>query len=619
MAPAVEATAADYGQFESRDAIPAEFKWDMTLFYSGWDAWKADMERIDPMVEELMDFKGQLGAGPDQLKQLMQLSDSVSITLTRVFGYVSQIRDTDMRDNDVRARFGELMGLYARISPKLAWIDPEILEIPQETVRGWIDADPELEPYRFGLMDLYRTRAHTLDEAGERLLSLHSPVRRNPSEIHSALTDTDGDRPEVTLSTGETLTVTSGTYGTTLDTNPVAADRRAVQEAWMEQFEKRRNTFAAVYSGVLQQGWSLAQSRGYDSVLEMELNGDDIPVEVVRNLVDVTRSGAEELQRYHRLRQRMLGLEQYGWSDMHVTVTPFDKVYPYEEMRPVVVDSVKPLGAEYRALMEDQLRAGYVDVYETPGKRSGAYNTGRYGVGSFVLLNYHGTLEDVFTLAHEMGHSLHTRLSQDNQPYRTHRYTIFVAEVASTFNEKLLLRHLLDTLDDPAERIALLERQLSAIHGTFFLQTLMADFEMQAHALVEKGEGITADRLTELWRSTVQAYFGDVIPADDPYMLSWARIPHIYNSPYYVYQYATSYSASSAFYKQMEVDAQGTVQRYLELLKSGGNDHPMNQLRKAGVDLMDPQVFKAVLEDFSHLVDLLEAEYERQAGSDQAG
>jgi oligoendopeptidase F len=594
--------------YASRDAVPAEYKWDMTLFYSSWTEWEADVERMEALYEEMAGYRGRLAEGPDVMAKVLNLSDAAGKLSTRVYGYVAQTRDLDTRVNDVQARFGELMSVYQRMGTKLSWISPEILTIPRETMTEWIDSTPDLEPHRFGIMDTYRTGEFILNEEGEKLLSLHGRVRRTASDIFSSLTNTDGERPEVVLADGETLTVTPAVYGKALNVFENPEDRRAVQHAWMEQFQERANTFASIYNGVLQQGWALAQSRGYGSVLQMELDEDNVPETVVTSLVEAARAGSAELQRFHHLRRQFLGLDQYGWSDMHVALVPDKTEYGYAEMVPVIVDAVEWLGDEYQAKTAEQFRAGFVDVFETPGKRSGAYNAGRYGIGSFVLLNYQGTLDDVFTVAHEMGHSMHTRLSQEYQPYPTHRYTIFVAEVASTLNEKLLLRKLLASMRDPRERVALLEMQIDAIHGTFFLQTMMADFEMQAHRLVEQGEGITADRLTQLWKETVSAYFGDVIPEEDPYMTSWARIPHLYNSPFYVYKYATSLAASASFMKQMEEDPT-TVDRYLELLKSGGNDYPMNQLRKAGVDLTNPEVLQTVVEEFAHLVDLLESEY----------
>ena len=602
----------------TREKIPDSLKWDLSLFYDSWEAWEEDVLRSEATFEEIASYKGRLSEGPQVLLKVMKLSDEAQMLLWKSWGYAGKWRDIDTRDNFAQAKVGRLIQLWTRVSAKTSWIDPEILTIPLATTSSWIDNNPDLEPYRFQLMEIYRTGAHTLDEEGEKLLSVHGAVRGGPSRIYSALTDSDGERPVVKLSNGEEITVTPGVYGNVLNEFENPVDRRAVQEAWMEQFKDRENTFAAIYDGVVQQNWAVAQSRGYDSSIKMRLNYNNIPVEVVTSLVESARQGSSELQRYHKLRQKFLGLADYGWSDMFVPLLPDKKQYEYQEIIPWIVESVEPLGEEYQSKMAEQFAAGYVDVYETPGKRSGAYNSGTYGVGSFVLLNYQKGLDDVFTVAHEMGHSMHTRLSQEYQPFSTHGYTIFVAEVASTLNEKLLLQKLLREMSSPEQRIGFLEHQLSQIAGTYFLQTMMADFELQAHAMVEKGEALTADSLTALWSSIVSDYFGDVIPENDPYRHSWARIPHLYRTPFYVYQYATCYASSASLMKQMSEDP-SAVDRYLELLKSGGNDYPMEQLRKAGVDLQDKSVLQAVWKEFGRLVDLLEVEYTRYIEQTRTG
>jgi oligoendopeptidase F len=596
--------------YSSREEIPASHKWDLDLFYPGWGEWEADVERMESLYMGLAAYRGRLAEGPEVLLEMLRLSDQAGEIGSRVWGFVSMSRDIDMRDNGARARHGQLMGVYARTGPALSWISPEILTIPRETMLEWLDRVPGLAPYRFGLMDTYRTGEYTLDAEGERLLNLHGNVRRTAREVHGALTNADVEQPEIILADGRPFTVTAGSYRMALNTMRDPRDRRAVQEAWTRQFAARRNTFAAIYSGILAQGWATGEARGYPSTLAMRLDRNNIPEAVVTSLIAAARDGAHALQRYHHLRQSLMELDSYGWSDMHVPLVEYDAVFPYDDIVPLVIDSVAPLGEEYHAGMAGQFQAGYVDVHETPGKRSGAYNTSRYGVGSFVLLNYKGTLDDVFTVAHEMGHSMHSRLSQQYQPFATHGYTIFVAEVASVLNEKLLLRRFLQTEQDPVARIALLESRIAKIAGTFFLQTMMADFELQAHQLFEQGEGLTADRFTGLWSSIVAAYFRDLVAPDDPYLLSWARIPHLYNSPFYVYQYATCYASAASLLQQMDEDP-AAVERYLELLKSGGNDYPMNQLRKAGVDLADPGVLTAVTREFSRLVDLLEGEYAR--------
>lgn len=594
--------------YADRGDIPAAYKWDLTKFYDTWEAWEEDLTRAEAVYESLGTYRGRLGESAETLLEAMKLSDEGGLLFTKVFGYVSLKRDVDTRENETQGRFGQVMAAYSKARAFLSWINPEILSIPEAQMRGWIEANEGLAPYGFGLLDTYRTGQYTLNAEGEKLLNLHGKVRRLPGEVHSVLTNADGERPEVELETGERITVTPGIYGMALNQFSSPQDRRNIQEAWMKQFKDRRNTFAAIYAGVLAQGWAEAESRGYGSTLEMALNENAIPREVIENLIRSARSGAEHLQRYHLLRKQFMDLETYGWSDMHIPLVSDSTHYPYEAAVPLVVRSVAPLGEGYTRRMEEQFEAGWIDVFETPGKRSGAYNASRYGVGSFVLLNYHGTLEDVFTLAHEMGHSMHSRLSIEFQPFATHRYTIFVAEVASILNEKLLLQELLKGESRSRQRIAFLEHQIGGIVGTFFLQTMMADFEIQAHELAEKGEGITADRLTALWRETVSQYHGDVIPEDDPYMLSWGRIPHLYNTPFYVYQYATSYAASAYIMERISGNPD-VVPAYLELLKSGGNDHPMRQLSQAGVDMLDSKVFAAVIEEFARLVDLLEIEY----------
>lgn len=602
----------------TRETIPESHKWNLELFYSSWEEWGGDVARTEEIYAQMAAYKGRLSEGPEVLLKVMHLSDAGGILMDRIWGYAGKWRDLDNRDDFAQVKIGELIQVYTRVGAMLSWIDPEILAIPQETMARWIDENEDLEPYRFGLMDTYRTGQFTLDEQGEKLLNLHSAVRGTPSRIYDSLTDADGDRPVVQLSSGEEIVVTPGVYANALNQFRDPADRRAIQEAWMEQFDKRRNTFASIYNGVVQQNWALAQSRGYPSSLAMRLNRNNIPESVVTSLVESARAGAAELQRYHQLRQKFLGLADYGWSDMFIPLLPSEKEYPYEEIVPWIVDSVAPLGEEYQTKMAQQFADGYVDVYETPGKTSGAYNSGTYGVGSFVLLNYHKGMEDVFTVAHEMGHSMHTRLAQEYQPFSTHRYTIFVAEVSSTLNEKLLLQKLLKEMNTPEERILFLEEQLSKISGTYYLQTMMADFEIQAHQLLESGQGLSAERLTDLWKSTVHAYFGDVIAEDDPYMRSWARIPHLYNSPFYVYQYATCYAASAAMMQQMQEDP-ATVDRFLDLLKSGGNDYPMEQLKNAGVDLTNREILHAVSQEFGRLVDLLEIEYTRYLEQNRAG
>ena len=432
----VAATVASATQpvYSTREEIPARYKWDMTLLHDSWEDWEAGLQRMEDLYTRMLGYKGRLSEGPEVLLEFYRLGDEAGKQSYFSYGYPAQLSDLNARDNVARESLGKFFATYAGIQSKLSWITPEILTIPEETMVQWINETPGLDIYRFDIMDNYRRSQHTLDEAGEKLISFHSVVRSAPGDVFDALTNADGERPEVTLSDGEKLTLTAGIYSTSLNTNRNPQDRRLVQGAWMEQFNDRRNTFAAIYSGILNQGWALAQSRGYPSTLEMKLNTNDIPLGVVTSLVETARACAPDLERYHDIRKSFFNLESYGWSDAFVPLVPDGRYFPYDDVVPMIVDSVAFLGEEYHSKMADQFAGGLVDVFETPNKTSGAYNTGRYGVGSFVLLNYHGSLDDVFTVAHEMGHSMHTRLSQEYQPFITHSYTIFVAEVASIIN-----------------------------------------------------------------------------------------------------------------------------------------------------------------------------------------
>jgi oligoendopeptidase F len=361
--------------------------------------------------------------------------------------------------------------------------------------------------------------------------------------------------------------------------------------------------------------WFVAQARGYGSTLAAALHGNDIPESVVHTLISTTRENVEPLQRYHRLRRRALQLDDYHLYDGSIPlVADFSRSYPYGEVLPWIVDSVAPLGTEYQRLMAGALSSRWIDVYENEGKQSGAYAAGLYGVHPYVLLNYNDTIDDVFTVAHELGHALHTLLSQQAQPFRYARYTIFVAEVASTLNEALLLEALLARSDDPAERAVLLQHAIDTIAGTFYAQVLFAAWELEAHRLVEQGQPLTADTLGALYHRLVSELYGDAVTVDPIYAVTWARIPHFFRSPYYVYQYATCFASSASLLQQIRTEGDAAKARYLELLRAGASDHPMTLLARAGVDLRRAETVTAVGAQLAGLVDRLERELRALGG-----
>ncbi len=617
MLAALAATAALAEKPDTlvRDEIPQQYKWDFSDIYPGWDAWEADLATLETTMDEFAALKGKLGEKPGNLARLLQLEDMMGEMGVKALKYAYFHTQIDARDNDASARMQRVQTLFARYSTATAWSGPEVLEIPQDRVMAWIDATPELADYRFSLTDLFRQQEHVLDEDKETLLSYFGPFNGTPRTIYQQLSTADIDFPEVELSTGETLMMTPGNYYLTLTTNRNQDDRRKAFEAHYGVYNADANTYAAIYNAVLQRNWAQAQARGYASTLDAALDGNAIPTSVYENLVETVRENCAPMHRYYELRKRALGLETYHGYDGSASLLDFDKTYPFDEIVDPIIASVAPLGDEYQQKMRRIFSGGWIDVYENEGKRSGAFSSNIYGVHPYILMNYNETLSNFFTMAHEAGHAMHSVLSNENQPYVNHGYTIFVAEVASTLNEALLLDWLLDRTDDPAERTALLISAIEDISGTFFTQVMFADFEWRAHKMVEAGEPITADALRALYTELWKDYQGPAVTFDEQYRDTWARISHFYTAPYYVYQYSTCYASSAVLAAQIiegdDDEREDAVARMLTLLKSGGNDHPMKQLQKAGVDLSTPAAFEAVIAKTDKLVSQLEEELKK--------
>jgi oligoendopeptidase F len=595
----------------NRPDIDDQFKWNLLDIYPDWDTWDRAREELNRNIDRYAAFKGTLASGPDKLLEAYRLGDELGQLAYRVYFFPSLRHDEDQRDNSVNARKQQVQALLARWSQATSWFSPELLAIPLDTVRGWMAANRDLALYRFAIEEVYRQQEHVLDEQGERLLALSSRLSSVPHEAYSALSTADAKFPEVTLSTGETVTMSYGQYRAVLATNRNQDDRRAGFLAHYGTYHNNLNTYATLYHAVAQRDWFYARSRGYETTLDAALHGNAIPRSVVETLISTTRAGTEPLRRYHRLRRRALGLTKYAPYDFSIPIVEWDRRYAYSEMLAPIVESVLPLGAEYQARMWRGFRERWIDVYENEGKRSGAYSAPVYGVHPYMLLNWSDTLDDVFTLAHEMGHSMHTMLSHERQPFVYSDYTIFVAEVPSTLSEELLLDYLLARATDRSERMVLLQHAIDGITSTFYTQVMFADFELAAHRLVERDESITADVLNTLYGDTFTAYYGDSVDMESLTPITWARIPHFFNSPYYVYQYATCFASAAKLVKQIsdgpEASRAEARQRYLELLASGGKDHPMTLLRQAGIDLAEPSTVRAVVDRLDDLVGQLEA------------
>ncbi len=597
---------------QNRAEIPAQYRWDFTPIYANWEAWDAAMKELDGKIDAFVTLKGSLKKGPAAVLKAYQAFDEIGMLQYKVYGYTHLQRDVDTRNQDISGKAQRVTALFAKLGTATAWFMPELLTVPQGTMEKWIAQTPALKPYKFTIVDIYRQQKHVLDEKGEKLLSYAARFNGTPTSTFQELSTSDIKFPKVTLSDGKEITLSPGVYQSVLGTNYNQADRAKAFDAYLKTYAATTNTYAAIYNGVMQRGWFNAQARDFPTTLDAALDGNAIPPSVVTTLVDTVRNGTAPLQRYMKLRKKLLGLDSYHLYDGAIPIYKTDKVYSFEESRDQVLASVAPLGADYVAKYKKFMSGKQVDVYENDGKRSGAYVSGVYGVGPYMLLNHNDTQDALFTLAHEGGHAMHTVLAFETQPFVTADYTIFVAEVASTTNERFLLERLLEATTDPKERFLLLQHAVDSIVRTFYSQVLFADYELQAHKLVEAGKPITAEVLNGIYMKLLKDYYGDSVATDDLFKYTWSRIPHFYNSPYYVYQYATCFASSAKLFKDMTTGSPASrtaaTERYLTLLKSGGNDHPMKQLQKAGVDLSKRETVQAMVDQMEELVAKMEVE-----------
>jgi oligoendopeptidase F len=609
VTPAIPARSRNRGDIDDR------FKWNVQDIFEGWEAWDAAYKQLEAGVDRYASLKGTLAQGPATLLKAFRLSEELGQLAYRVWYYPSLQYDEDQRDNTINARRQQVQILFARWKQAESWFSPELLKVPLETIRAWMNDNDELRVYRFAIENLYRQQEHVLDEAGEKLMSLASRLAQTPYDAYAALSTADAQFPKITLSTGEEVTVSYGQYRAILATRHEQSDREKAFTALHETYKSSLNTYAALYNAVCQRDWFQARARGYKSTLEAALHGDNIPTSVVENLIETTRANVAPLRRYHQLRRRMLKVPSYHVYDFAIPLVTVDKKYTYDEVLDWIVDAVAPLGPDYQALMRQGFASRWIDVYENEGKRSGAYSAPVYGIHPYMLLNYTDTLDDVFTTAHEMGHSMHTILSHETQPFIYSDYTIFVAEVPSTLSEALLLEYMLARSTDPVERIVLLQHAIDNITGTFYTQVMFADYELRAHRLIEQDHPITAEILTETYTQLLKEYYGDAVDLNPFTGITWSRIPHFFNSPYYVYQYATCFASAAKISRQIMGGGKASGEardRFLGLLRSGGSDYPMELLRTAGVDLSQPDTVRAVVDQLDDLVTRLERELDNR-------
>ena len=601
-------------KIKSRNEIDKKYKWNTEDIYKDWNEWQKDVEKMKELMKEIPQYENKIENSREDFVKLIKLEENLSRILEKVYLYPYMLKDLDSTDQLVSQKLQEIEFLYAQFSVATSWISPKILEIPKETLEKWIDENDEIKDHKFNLMELYRLKAHVLDKDKEKLLSHFSQYMGAVNDIYDELSTSDIKWNEIVLSTGEKVLVTNGMYSKILDGNKNQDDRRKAFEALYSSYDINKNTYSAIYKGILQRDAAGTKAKNYNSTVEKALEPNNIPVKVYENLINSAKENSNPLKKYVEFRKKQLGLDSYHYYDNQIKLVDYTREFSYEEAKEIVLKSVEPLGEDYTQNLEKAIGEGWLDVYETPNKRSGAYSLNIYDVHPYMLLNYNGTMDAVFTLAHELGHTLHSMYSTKYQPYATNDYTIFVAEVASTFNERLLLDYMLKNTTDHKEKIALIEEAIGNIMGTYYIQALFAAYEYEAHKFAEEGNPITPDVLSEIMTKLFAEYFGDSLVMDELQKIIWARIPHFFNSPYYVYQYATSFAASSRLYEKVTNEKYSPEEReeahkkYIELLKSGGNNYPIEQLKLAGVNLEEKENFEAVAHEMTRLIGLLEKE-----------
>ena len=588
-----------------RSEVPEALRWKLEDIYPTDRAWEADFAAAKEALPRMGTFRGTLGRSPQSLLACLKARDDLGILLGKLVVYATMRSHEDTANPAYQALADRASSLSVQASEVQSFIVPEILALPEGTLKDFQDREPGLAPYRFTLSELLRQKAHILSPSEEALLAGMGEVLNVPDNAFSMLTNADLKFPRIPDETGRKVELSEERYAKFLR-SPDRKVREAAFRGLFETYGKFRNTLGATFGGALKGSAFLARARKYPSSLAAALDGDAIPESVYDNVVDTVEQHLAPLHRYMALRKRVLGLEKLAPYDLYVPlVADPDREIPWDRAVEQVVSGLSPLGPDYLGDLKAGLSSRWVDVLENQGKRSGAYSWGSYATHPYILMNYNGTLHDVFTLAHELGHSLHSFYSNRTQPYADAGYTTFVAEVASTTNEALLLDHLLREAPDRNTKLFLLNQRLEQIRTTVYRQTLFASFERTVHKRVEAGEALTPEDLGKLWHELNERYYGPDLEVDPLLDGEWSRIPHFY-SPFYVFQYATGYAAATSLSRQIQTEGEPARTRYLHLLTRGGSGHPMDLLRDAGVDMGTPKPLLDTIRAFEETLEAFE-------------
>lgn len=592
-------------ELPKRSEVRVEDTWKIEDMYASVDAWNADIEEMKKKGEKLAAMQGGLGESAENLYKALKTFDECEFLAGKTFSYAGRCSDVDTTNTENQSLVMKIRTVYSGLSEKMAFLVPEIQMIPDSKLKSFFAAKPELETYRNFIKEAMRCKEHTLSQELEELLASASEVTGAPDNVFAMFNNADLVFPEIKDENGEKIRLTHGRYVPLLESSNREVRKEAF-EAMYSTYKGYRNTLAAVYGGKLKAHWFRAKARKYNSCLEAAVDGNNVPASVYHNLIESIHNNLDKMHRYVDLRKRLLGVDELHMYDLYVPlVKEADVKIPFEEAKKTVYEALAPLGEKYRSVIKEGFENRWIDVYENEGKRSGAYSAGCFGVHPYVLLNYNSTLDNQFTLAHEMGHAMHSYLSNSTQPHIDSQYVIFVAEVASTCNEVLLMQHLLKKTTDKVQRAYLINHFLESFRGTIYRQTMFAEFELLTHEMCEKGESLTPDSLSKVYYDLNKKYFGDGIVVDEDIAMEWARIPHFYYN-FYVYQYATGFSAAVALANKILKEGQPAVDNYLKFLSGGSSQSPIELLRIAGVDMATPQPVNEALQFFGELLDEME-------------
>ena len=596
---------SNVGKLPERDEIPKEFIWRLEDMYPSTVKWEEDYKWVKENLPLLEKYRGKLGESADNLLQGLNTYAGLMEKVEKLFVFARMKKDQDNTNTESQALLERAHGLVVEYDRAISFLVPEILQIPEEMLNEYIESLEGLKIYKHFLEDLMRKKKHILSEKEEKILAMAGEVASAPEEIYTMVNDADMRFPFITNEEGQEVELTHGRYIQFLESKDRNVRKQAFK-ALYETYGKQKNTIATTLSYSIKKDIFFCKIRNYPSTLEMALHGDNVPISVYDNLIKAVEENLEALHRYVSLRKKALKLDELHMYDLYVPIIKdVEMQIPYSEAKNMVAKGLEPLGERYLSILHEGFNGGWIDVLENQGKTSGAYSWGCYDTHPYVLLNYQENISNVFTLAHEMGHAIHSYLSNKHQPYILAGYKIFVAEVASTLNEILLTKHLLETLEDDQQKAYVLNHYLEQFRGTVYRQTMFAEFEKIVHGMAERGEPLTVDSLSEVYYNLNVKYYGSEMVVDKEISLEWARIPHFYSS-FYVYKYATGFSAAAALAEQILDQGQPAVDRYLDFLSSGGSDYPIELLKKAGVDMTSPEPVNKALETFATLVARME-------------